>query len=37
MGQNLLQDRHPEFADFFIDSEPTQTQRGVYATAAWRL
>tara|TARA_Y100000588_G_C13421689_1_gene571867 strand:+ start:84 stop:356 length:273 start_codon:yes stop_codon:yes gene_type:complete len=37
VGQNLLDEHHPEFVDLFVDSLPTEVQRGVYATAAWEF
>ena len=37
VGQNLLDDHHPEFADFFLDTLPTETQRGAYGTVTWRF
>lgn len=37
VGQNLLQKHHAEFADFFIDSLPTETQRGIYVSASWKF
>ena len=37
VGRNLLDDRHPELSDFFIDSMPTQTQRSAYGTLAWEF
>jgi iron complex outermembrane recepter protein len=37
VGQNLLQKQHAEFVDFFIDTLPTETQRGVYAAATWKF
>ena len=37
VGQNLLHDHHPEFADYFMDSLPTETQRGVYGAATWKF
>jgi iron complex outermembrane receptor protein len=36
VGQNLLHRHHPEYADFFIDSMPTEAQRGVYGALTWR-
>ena len=37
VGQNLLDAAHPEFGSQFIQSMPTQIQRGAYATVAWRF
>ncbi len=31
VGQNLLDDHHPESADLLMDTAPTQIQRGVYS------
>ncbi len=31
-GQNLLAAHHPEFVDFFLDTRPSEVQRGVYST-----
>jgi iron complex outermembrane recepter protein len=31
-GQNLLAAHHPEFVDFFLDTRPSETQRGVYSS-----
>lgn len=33
VGQNLLDKHHPEF----VDTLPTEVQRGAYATAAWKF
>ncbi len=35
VGQNLLDDHHPESADLLIDTEPTQAQRGIYSSLIW--
>jgi len=35
--QNLLDKHHPEFVDLFVDTLPTEVQRGAYATAAWKF
>lgn len=37
VGQNLLDDRHPEFAPSFIRTQPTEVQRGVYTKITWRF
>lgn len=37
VGQNLLDDRHPEFTSEFIAEEPTQVPRGAYASISWRF
>jgi iron complex outermembrane receptor protein len=37
VGRNLLSARHPEFAAFFIDTVPSQTQQEVYGTVRWQF
>ena len=37
VGQNLLDDRHPEFAPTFIGTPQTEVQRSVYGTVVWRF
>jgi iron complex outermembrane receptor protein len=37
VGQNLLDDRHPEFAPTFIGTERTEVERRVFATFQWRF
>ena len=37
VGRNLLDDHHPEFVDFLINSLPTETQRGIYGAATWKF
>jgi iron complex outermembrane recepter protein len=37
VGQNLLDDRHPEFAPTFIGTQKTEVQRSVYGTVVWRF
>jgi len=37
VGQNLLDDRHPEFAPTFIGTPQTEVQRSVYGTVLWRF
>jgi iron complex outermembrane recepter protein len=37
VGQNLLQRRHPEFNPEFINTFPSDVQRGVYAKATWKF
>ena len=34
-GQNLLDSHRPEHSDFFIDSMPTENQRGAYGAVSW--
>jgi iron complex outermembrane receptor protein len=34
--QNLLDDRHPEFAPTFIGTQTTEVERAVYGTFVWR-
>ena len=35
VGQNLLDDRHPEFAPTFIGTERTEVERSILATVKW--
>jgi iron complex outermembrane receptor protein len=35
VGRDLLNDHHPESRAFFVDTEPTETQRSAYATLSW--
>ncbi|MBT3342183.1 MAG: TonB-dependent receptor [Gemmatimonadetes bacterium] len=35
VGQNLLDDHHPESADLLMDTGPTEAQRGVYSSLIW--
>jgi iron complex outermembrane recepter protein len=35
VGQNLLDDRHPEFAPTVIGTQKTEVQRGVYGMVVW--
>lgn len=35
VGQNLLEPRHFEFAPEYVDSVPTQVERGAYAKLSW--
>ena len=36
VGQNLLDDRHPEFQSLFIPIERTEVQHSVYGKVTWR-
>jgi iron complex outermembrane recepter protein len=36
VGQNLLDDRHPEFRSPLIPTETTEVQRSVYGKVTWR-
>jgi iron complex outermembrane receptor protein len=36
VGQNLLDDRHPEFAPTFIGTQKTEVERSVYGMVVWR-
>jgi iron complex outermembrane receptor protein len=36
VGQNLLDDRHPEFRSFFIPTERIEVQHSVYGKVTWR-
>ena len=37
IGQNLLDDRHPEFQSLFIPTERTEVQHSVYGKVTWRF
>ena len=37
VGQNLLEKQHPEFTAAFIDSVPTQVERGIYGKVTWQF
>ena len=37
IGQNLLDDRHPEFQSQFIPTERTEVQHSVYGKVTWRF
>lgn len=37
VGQNLLHDRHPEFAPTFIVTPQTEVERSVYAHVVWQF
>lgn len=37
VGQNLLDDRHPESAPSFIATQPTEVQHSVYGKITWRF
>ncbi len=37
VGQNLLDDRHPEFAPTFIGTQQTEVQRSVFGTIKWHF
>ncbi|PYM12226.1 MAG: TonB-dependent receptor, partial [Verrucomicrobia bacterium] len=36
VGQNLLDNRHPEFQSLFIPTERTEVQHSVYGKVTWR-
>jgi iron complex outermembrane receptor protein len=36
VGQNLFDDRHPEFAPTFVGTQKTEVQRSVYGMVVWR-
>jgi hypothetical protein len=36
VGQNLLDDRHPEFAPTFIGTQKAEVERSVYGMVVWR-
>jgi iron complex outermembrane receptor protein len=37
VGQNLLDDQHPEYEPEFIDTIPTEVQRSVYGQVTWQF
>jgi iron complex outermembrane receptor protein len=37
VGQNLLDDRHPEYEPEFIDTIPTEVERSVYGKVMWQF
>jgi len=37
VGQNLLEDHHPEFAPTFIGTQQSEVERGVYGKVVWRF
>jgi iron complex outermembrane receptor protein len=37
IGQNLLDDHHPEYKPEFIDTIPTEVQRSVYGKVTWQF
>ena len=37
VARNLLEDRHPEFQAFFVDTQPTQTQHELYGALSWNF
>ncbi len=37
VGQNLLDDRHPEYQPRLINTVPTEVQSGVYGKVAWQF
>ncbi len=37
VGQNLLEDSHLEYAPSFINTVPTEVERGVYGKVTWRF
>ncbi len=37
VGQNLLDDRHLEFAPTFVGTQQTEVERSVYGTVVWRF
>ena len=37
VGQNLLDNAHPEYGSSFILSTPSEIQRGVYLKADWKF
>jgi iron complex outermembrane receptor protein len=37
VGQNLLDDRHPEFAPTFVGTQQTEVERSIYGMVVWRF
>ena len=37
IGQNLLDNRHPEFLPDFISTQPTEVKRSLYGRVTWRF
>jgi iron complex outermembrane receptor protein len=37
VGQNLLDNQHPEYKPEFIDTIPTEVERGVYGKVTWQF
>jgi len=37
VGQNLIENHHPEFVPEFFSTEPTEVQRGVYVKVTWKF
>ena len=37
VGQNLLDDRHPEFAPTFIGTQKSEVERNIYGMVVWRF
>jgi len=37
IGQNLTDGRHPEFLPDFIDTQPTEVKRNIYARLIWHF
>ena len=37
VGQNLLDNQHPEFKASFVTTNPTEIERAVYAKVTWRF
>ena len=37
VGQNLLDDRHPEFSPSFVATQRVEIQRGMYGKVTWRF
>jgi iron complex outermembrane receptor protein len=35
IGQNLLDNQHPEFLPDFISTQPTEVERSIYGRIAW--
>jgi iron complex outermembrane receptor protein len=37
VGQNLLDDRHPEYEPEFVDTIATEVERSVYGKVTWQF
>ena len=37
VGQNLLDNQHPEFKPEILDTSPTEVQRSVYGKITWKF
>ncbi len=37
IGQNLLDNHHPEFLPDFINTQPTEVERSIYGRVTWNF